>query len=117
VVAGKGTERATPPASQRLDKWLWFARFARTRSLAARLCASGAVTLGGAAVTKPNQAVRIGDGLAVPQGRLLRFVEVTGLGARRGPPAEARLLYRETAAPQPRDAGDAEWEPLLGDPE
>jgi ribosome-associated heat shock protein Hsp15 len=115
-VATRASETETARSSQRLDKWLWFARFARTRSLAAKLCASGEVTLGGAVVTKANQTVRIGDGLTVPLGRMRRFVEVAAIGARRGPPAEARLLYREIAAPQPREPGTAEWEPLLGDP-
>jgi ribosome-associated heat shock protein Hsp15 len=108
----------TQGAALRLDKWLWFARFARTRSLAAKLCASGLVTLGGEAVAKPNRAVRIGDVLAIPQGRVVRTVQVRALGARRGPPAEARLLFEEVADPAPRDPGPGEdWAPLLGDPE
>jgi len=106
-----------PSGSQRLDKWLWFARFARTRSLAAKLCESGLVTLGGAAVGKPNRSVRAGDVLAIPQGRVVRTVRVTALGERRGPPAEARTLYEELAEPRPREPGpDEDWTPLLGEP-
>jgi ribosome-associated heat shock protein Hsp15 len=105
-------------AALRLDKWLWFARFARTRSLAAKLCESGLVRLGGEAVAKANRAVRIGDVLAIPQGRVVRTVQVRALGARRGAAAEARLLYDEVAEPRPRDPGPGEdWTPLLGDPE
>jgi ribosome-associated heat shock protein Hsp15 len=98
----------------RLDKWLCFARLARTRSLAARLCAEGAVTVSGATVVKPGHLVRIGDPLTVRQGRYLRRVTILGLGVRRGPPTEARLLYEETLAPVAlRAAERAAWEPLL----
>jgi ribosome-associated heat shock protein Hsp15 len=98
----------------RLDKWLWFARFAKTRSLAAKLCAEGAVTVAGAVVLKPGHAVRVGDLIAVRQGRMLRQVTVRALGARRGPPAEARLLYDEPAPPVSlRAAEQAAWDPLI----
>jgi ribosome-associated heat shock protein Hsp15 len=107
-----------PGGTQRLDKWLWFARFARTRSLAAKLCQSGLVRLGGATTEKPNRAVRIGDVLAIPHGRMVRTVQVRGLGSRRGPPAEARALYEEVGQPTPREPGrDEDWIPLLGEPE
>jgi ribosome-associated heat shock protein Hsp15 len=100
--------------SLRLDKWLWFARFAKTRSLAAKLCASGAVTVGGATVTKPGHLVRIGDALTVEQGRSLRRITVLALGERRGPHAEARRLYAE---PEPRralrDVDRETWVPLF----
>ncbi len=100
----------------RLDKWLWFARFARTRSLAAKLCAGGLVTVGGVAVLKPGHAVRIGDAVTVRQGRVLRRVTVLALGERRGPPAEARLLYAEPQPPLPvADSERAAWIPLLDD--
>lgn len=98
----------------RLDKWLWFARFARTRSLAAKLCSTGQVTVGGAVVMQPSRLVRPGDAITVRQGRLLRRVTVQALGERRGPPAEARLLYVETEPPQSLIALAAEaWKPLI----
>lgn len=100
----------------RLDKWLWFARFAKTRSLAAKLCSSGQVMVGGAAVAKPGHLVRLGDTITIAQGRRVRHVTVLALGARRGPPAEARLLYAEPEPPQPRRDLDREgWVPLLED--
>lgn len=96
----------------RVDKWLWFARFARTRSLAAKLCSSGQVTIGGAVVMQPSRPVRVGDAITVQHGRVLRRVTVRALGERRGPPAEAQRLYVETEPPQPL-AALAAWEPLI----
>jgi ribosome-associated heat shock protein Hsp15 len=105
-------------ASLRLDKWLWFARFARTRSLAAKLCAGGLVTIGGLAAPKPSHAVRVGDTIIVQQGRMRRRVTVLALGERRGPPTEARLLYLESEPPVAlREAERAEWTPLVDDGE
>lgn len=98
----------------RLDKWLWFARFARTRSLAARLCAEGAVAIGGAAVLKPGHPVRVGDRLTLRHGRVLRQVTVLALAERRGSPQEARRLYAEAAPPVAlRAAEQAGWVPLI----
>lgn len=98
----------------RLDKWLWFARFARTRSLAAKLCSAGAVTVAGATASKPGQTVRVGDVVTVRQGRMSRRVVVLAFGERRGGAAEARLLYDEPEAPLALD--DAErgaWVALI----
>jgi ribosome-associated heat shock protein Hsp15 len=99
--------------SRRLDQWLWFARFVKSRSLAARLVAAGAVTLNGSAVRKANQTVRIGDRIAVPQSGFCRTVQVAALGSRRGPYAEARRLYHELAAPVRLVRTEPEWAPLL----
>ena len=86
-------------SGRRLDQWLWFARLTKSRSLAARLCVGGAVTVNQVAVGKANHIVRIGDTITVPQGTLRRTVRLVTLGSRRGPAAEARLLYQEVAAP------------------
>jgi ribosome-associated heat shock protein Hsp15 len=102
-------------ASLRIDKWLWHARLAKTRSLAARLCAAGLVELGGRVVTRPHQAVRIGVQIALVQGRNRRRVEVLALGTRRGPATEAQGLYRETAPPEALSRIPDDWEPLLAD--
>jgi len=96
----------------RLDQWLWFARFAKSRSLAARLCTAGAVAVNGRAVSKPNQTVRVGDVVVVPQGRWQRTVQVLALGLRRGPASEARTLYEEAAVALPSKSAP-EWVPLL----
>jgi ribosome-associated heat shock protein Hsp15 len=102
-------------AKTRLDQWLWFARFVKTRSLAARLCAAGAVAVNGAQAKKPNQSVRIGDIVVLPQGGWQRTVRVLALGVRRGPASEACLLYEEAgAALRLRDIAPG-WEPLLAE--
>jgi len=106
---------AAERASRRLDQWLWFARFAKSRSLAARLCASGLVAVNGVAVAKPNHAVRVGDTIVATQGGWRRTMRVLALGQRRGTAGEARTLYAE-AAPASRVALAA-WEPLLAEDE
>jgi ribosome-associated heat shock protein Hsp15 len=103
---------ASPP-TRRLDQWLWFARLVKTRSLAARLCVAGAVTVNGFAIRKPNYVLRIGDAVAVPQGGYRRTVRVLALGARRGPATEARLLYEEIGEPVRLADLTPAWEPLL----
>ena len=85
----------------RLDKFLWFARLARTRSAAARLCVDGRVAIAGITAFKPHQPVRIGDWITVEQGRRRRRLHVTALGDRRGGATDARRLYDEPAPPQP----------------
>jgi ribosome-associated heat shock protein Hsp15 len=105
------------PPSRRLDQWLWFARLARTRSLAGRLCAAGAVTLNGVAVRRANHLVRLGDSIGAPQGAYRRTVRVIALGSRRGPASEARLLYEEIAPPVRLADAVPRWEPLLTDDE
>jgi ribosome-associated heat shock protein Hsp15 len=97
-------------ASRRLDQWLWFARFAKSRSIAARLCAAGAVAVNGVAAGKANHALRAGDIVVVPQRGWERTVRVVALGARRGPASEAQTLYEEIAT---RRAARPQWEPLL----
>ncbi len=78
---------------QRLDKWLWFARFARTRSLAARLASDGFVRVNGSRAENPAKAIGIGDVVTVTAPHATLAVRVLGLGLRRGPASEARLLY------------------------
>jgi len=81
----------------RLDKWLWAARFFKTRSLAQQAIAAGRVKLNEARV-KAAHDLRAGDSVAVRVGELQWQVEVKALSERRGPAEEARKLYEETAA-------------------
>jgi ribosome-associated heat shock protein Hsp15 len=98
----------------RLDQWLWFARFVKSRSLAARLCAAGAVTVNGSPVKKANHPIRMGDIVVLPQGGWQRTVRVVALGIRRGPAPEARLLYEEAAVSVRLSDLAPAWMPLLG---
>ena len=82
---------------QRLDKWLWFARFAKTRTLAAKLVTEGFVRVNGQRVESAAKAVAVGDVLTIAVARTTALVRVEGLGERRGPAPEARLLYTEGA--------------------
>ncbi len=90
-------------SSIRLDKWLWQARFCKSRSIAAALITDGVVRLNSARVTKPSTTVRVGDGLSFFHAGRVRTVRVLGLGERRGPAPEARLLYAELEAGGPAD--------------
>lgn len=86
--------------SLRIDKWLWHARFVKSRSLAARLCISGGMRVGGKPVRKAHHALKPGDVLTFPLGLNIRVIKVLALGERRGPATEARALYQDLS-PQP----------------
>ena len=88
-----------PPAGLRLDKWLWQARFFKTRALAAELVGKGRVRINQTIVTKAHHRIRPGDVLTFPQGHLVRVVRVLELGARRGPAREAQALYEDLTEP------------------
>ena len=104
----------TGEATLRIDKWLWYARFFKSRSLAARVCANGRVRIGGKPQSKPSAAVRVGDVLTFPQGGAVRAVAVRALGDRRGPAREAAVLY-EDLAPDAREAPRAGSRPTKAD--
>lgn len=87
-----------PGPAIRLDKWLWHARVCKTRGVAARLVADGAVRVNSERVVKPAAPLRVGDGVTVRQGEAVRVLRVLALGARRGPAMEARELYADLGA-------------------
>lgn len=82
---------------QRLDKWLWCARFMKARSDCARLVAGGLVRINRQPTDKPHARLRVGDVLTVPLRGAVRVVRVQALATRRGPAPEARMLYEEVA--------------------
>ena len=79
----------------RIDKWLWFARFFKNRTLSARIISEGKVGLNGKRISKPSTNLKKGDALTFSQGSILRLVKVLELGKRRGPFKEALTLYDE----------------------
>jgi ribosome-associated heat shock protein Hsp15 len=84
-----------PEGRQRIDKWLWHARFVRTRTDAASLVAAGHVRLNGRRVTAPGHTLRIGDVVTLALDRRVRVIEVAGFCERRGGAGEAATTYRE----------------------
>jgi ribosome-associated heat shock protein Hsp15 len=96
----------------RLDKWLWAARFFKTRSLAVEAIESGKVTVNEVRL-KPAKGVAIGDILRIRQGQYWFEINVLGLSDRRGPAAQAQKLYCETPeGKQKREAFAAELKAL-----
>lgn len=89
--SGKPDPTAAPKL--RLDKWLWQARFCKSRSLAAALIEAGSVRVNGTRITRPGRDVTPGDTLTFPQGNRIRVIRVLALGLRRGPAQEAQALY------------------------
>jgi ribosome-associated heat shock protein Hsp15 len=96
--------------TQRLDKWLWCARFFKSRSAAARFCDEGKLRVSGQVTHKAHYGLRPGDVLTFPLGPHIRVIKVTVLAGRRGPSAEARSLYEDLAPPEARPAA-----PPMGD--
>lgn len=88
-----------PRPQMRIDKWLWQARFFKTRALATDLVSAGHVRLNGQRVSKPAQGVGPGDTLTFPQAGRVRVIRILDLPQRRGPATEAQALYRDLDAP------------------
>ena len=90
-------------APLRIDKWLWYARFFKSRALASRMVSSGRLRIDGDAVSKPHRHVQVGQTLIFPQGEVTRTIEVRALATRRGPASEAQTLYHDLDPPQKKD--------------
>lgn len=98
----------TPPrATIRLDKWLWHARFCKTRGVAAALVSAGRVRVNGTPVSKPGRAVAPGDVLTFALAGQVRVIRILGPGTRRGPAPEAQGLYLDLDAPRPAEMPQA----------
>ncbi len=85
-----------PPEEQRLDKWLWYARIVKSRSLAAKLIEEGCFRVNRQRVQKAAACVKCGDVLTASVHGRVRIIEVVAIGSRRGSPSEAQALYSET---------------------
>ncbi|MFP6718441.1 MAG: RNA-binding S4 domain-containing protein [Alphaproteobacteria bacterium] len=94
--------------SMRLDKWLWYARFSKSRTTATLLCTDGRVRINRRRISKAHAPVRIGDVLTFPQAKKIRVVRVLSLGRRRGPATEAATLYEDLAPPEPQKSSELE---------
>ncbi|MBB5752450.1 RNA-binding S4 domain-containing protein [Prosthecomicrobium pneumaticum] len=83
---------------QRIDKWLWFARFTKSRTGAQRLVEAGAVRVNREKVDQPSRLVGPGDVLTLVTPAAVRVVRIAACGGRRGPAEEARRLYEDVPA-------------------
>ncbi len=101
---------AAEPEALRIDKWLWFARFFKSRNLASQFCGAGRVRIAGNSVSKASHMVRVDDVLTFPLREQVRVIRILALGSRRGPAREAVLLYEDLAPPSaaPKKSDDAE---------
>jgi ribosome-associated heat shock protein Hsp15 len=90
----------------RLDRWLWYARFFKTRNLATRLIASGKLRLNGEVMSKPHRTAVVGQVLTFMQQNDVRVIEIVVLGQRRGPATEAAELYNDLSPPVARTKVD-----------
>ncbi len=112
-MSGDATDDAAGSAPEggaeklRVDKWLWQARFFKTRALAAKVVAAGHVRVNSNRISKPASTVRAGDVLTFAQARIIRVIRVEAIGIRRGPAPEAQTLYTDLSPPPdpatPRD--------------
>ncbi|MBM2322155.1 MULTISPECIES: RNA-binding S4 domain-containing protein [Marivita] len=93
-----------PVQKLRIDKWLWHARFFKTRSLAAKIVSGGKLRVNGQPISKPAYMVTALDVLTFPQANDVRVIKVLAMGERRGPAPEAQLLYDDLDPPKPREA-------------
>ena len=83
------------PTPLRLDKWLWYARFFKTRSAATKAISVGRFRLDGMVMNKPHRQARCGQVLTFIQGDRIRVIRIVALGGRRGPANEASMLYED----------------------
>lgn len=95
------------PARIRLDKWLWYARFFKTRGLASKQVSGGHVRVNSDKVGKPAHSVGPGDVLTFAQARQIRVVKILDVGKRRGPASEAQSLYDDLTPPAEAEAPPA----------
>ena len=100
AASGKGTILTDPTPKFRLDKWLYQARFFKTRSLAAKVVTSGHVRVNSTKVSKASHGVSVGDVLTFPQARVIRVIRIEAFGERRGPATEAQTLYSDLGEPE-----------------
>jgi len=90
----------------RVDKWLWQARFFKSRTLAAKFVSGGKLRINGTAISKAHHMVKAEDVLTFPLGPYIRLIKVIKMGERRGPAPEARTLYEDLDPPQPKPKTD-----------
>lgn len=104
-----------PTGAMRVDKWLWHARFFKTRSRASAVVAAGHLRVNSNRAQKASHSIKPGDVLTFPQARDVRVIRIIALSERRGPAPEAQALYEDLSPPRPRD--DSAPKPVQGKPD
>lgn len=102
---GDRAAETSAAGSLRLDKWLWFTRAVKSRTLAAGLIEAGKARINREKVARSSQTVRIGDVVTLTVAHRVRVLEVAALGTRRGPATEAATLYIDLTPPETRQPG------------
>ncbi len=100
-MSGPNIDQGSTTPAQRIDQWLWHARIFKSRSLAARQCRSRKVRINGTPSSKASLTVAPGDVLTLQKANRVRIFRVLALARRRGPAAEAQLLYEDLSPPPP----------------
>ena len=101
---------------QRIDKWLFFARVVKSRTLAAKLVQGGQIRVNREKIEQAAYPVSVGDVLTIALDRQVLVYRILAPGTRRGPYAEARTLYEDLTEPKPKEEAVAEREPGAGRP-
>ncbi|UTW55398.1 RNA-binding S4 domain-containing protein [Kordiimonas sp. SCSIO 12610] len=96
-------ETGTSSDQIRLDKWLWYARFFKTRSLASKICKARKIRINGIVSSKASATVKVGDVLTFPKADKIKIVKIEDIGQRRGPAPEAQALYTDLSEPDLSD--------------
>lgn len=109
-------EQPLPVSRQRIDKWLFFARMAKSRSLAQSYIQSGGVRVNDLPIRQPSYLLKIGDRLTIRFERMDRILIVRDTGERRGPFEEAKLLYEDLTPPREKTDAFTPFEQALRDP-
>ncbi|USG62093.1 RNA-binding S4 domain-containing protein [Sneathiella marina] len=117
------SDRAEPSApTLRVDKWLWFARFFKSRNIATKLVQARKLRINSVPVAKASVTVKAGDVLTFQQQKSIRVIRIVDIGTRRGPASEAQSLYEdlaplETKKPEPdKTRTSGQREPGAGRP-
>lgn len=100
----------------RVDKWLWYARVAKSRTLAQKLATSGHIRVNKEKISSASKTVRVGDVLTIALERRILVLKIAALGTRRGPFSEAQTLYEDLSPPPPPKANPAPTAPGLREP-
>lgn len=94
-------EETSNNQSQRIDKWLWHARFYKTRSIAQKQVSTGKIRVDREKISSPSRKVTTGNVLTITRERDIKIIEILAIADKRGPYSQAQLLYNDMSPPKP----------------